>query len=342
MKKVNLKSTSKGENKNNNVKKKEKNYKIQMLRAFAIIMVLLSHTSPDGWIFKVYCRPICNLSVGVFVFLSGYLTKTENENWFSFCKKRILKVLIPYIIWSLLYSFFSYKDLNQVLFNLITTKSAGTLYYIFVYIQLVLLTPVLSKIIKSKYRWTVWLISPISLLIFKYYFLISGVEMNYYVSLIWDVCSLGWISYYYLGLLIGNKLTKIKFNYKAVLVLFIISIPLQMLEGYWFHIMGDFNCGTQLKFTSLISSSLFSILCYYYITNDKYKYKNKLLVFIGDCSFGIYLSMIFVIRILIKLKVYSYLPFGISSLVVLLICILGIAIGKKILGEKFSKYLGLS
>ena len=97
-----------------------------------------------------------------------------------------------------------------------------------------------------------------------------------------------------------------------------------------------------MKLTSLISTSLFSILCYYYITNDKFKFKSKLLVLIGDYSFGIYLSMVFVMRFLSILKVYSYLPFIVNTLVVLLICIICIFLGKKILGEKFSKYFGIA
>ena len=312
-----------------------------MLRAFAIIMVLLSHTSPDGWTFKVYGRAFCNLSVGIFIFLSGYLTKTENEDWKTFFKKRISRVLIPYLIWAVLYSGFGIFGIKKMFINIITTKASPQLYYIYVYIQLVLLTPLLGKLAKSKYRWTVWLITPISLLIFKYYFLISGVEMNHYVSLVWDVCSLGWISYYYLGLLIGNKLIKINFNYKIVLVLFIISMPFQMLESYWFHTMGDFNCGTQMKLTSLVSTCLFSMLCYYYIINDKFKRKNKLLVLIGDCSFGIYLSFAMVILVLRRLPFYSSLPFIVNTVVILSVCLVCVIIGKKILGEKFSKYLGL-
>lgn len=72
----------------------KRNITIQYLRAFAIIAVVLIHTCPSGnW--QVVCRPFINFSVATFLFLSGYLTKCENEDWTAFFKKRILRVIIP-------------------------------------------------------------------------------------------------------------------------------------------------------------------------------------------------------------------------------------------------------
>lgn len=71
---------------------KEKNYKIQILRALAIIAVVLIHTCPLG-LSQVLVRPFINFSVGLFLFLSGYLTKLENNDWKNFYKKRIVRVL---------------------------------------------------------------------------------------------------------------------------------------------------------------------------------------------------------------------------------------------------------
>jgi fucose 4-O-acetylase-like acetyltransferase len=61
------------------------------------------HTTPLGTC-QAVCRPVINFSVATFLFISGYLTKTENDNWGNFCKKRIIRVLIPYVIWTVLYT----------------------------------------------------------------------------------------------------------------------------------------------------------------------------------------------------------------------------------------------
>ena len=79
------------------------NRDIQILRAIAVIAVVMIHTTPAGqW--QVFCKPIINFAVATFIFLSGYLTKTDNDNWLKFYVRRITRVLVPYIIWTAIYS----------------------------------------------------------------------------------------------------------------------------------------------------------------------------------------------------------------------------------------------
>lgn len=146
-----------------------RNNKIQVLRGWAIIAVVLIHTCPLG-IYQVIFRPFINFAVATFFFLSGYLTKTENNDWGNFFKKRIYRVIIPYVIWTILYSVTSeWWNMSSIVWNLLTAKSAGMMYYILVYIQFVLLTPLFGKLAKSRYSWIGWFIAPVSVLIFKYY-----------------------------------------------------------------------------------------------------------------------------------------------------------------------------
>lgn len=317
-----------------------KNEKIQILRALSIFSVVLIHTCPNG-IWQVICRPFINFGVATFIFLSGYLTKLDNDNWLFFYKKRILKVLIPYIIWNILYSLANGCGVKQIIVNLITTKSAAQLYFVFVYIQFVILTPLLGKFIKSKFNWVGWLIAPVSTIIFKYYWLLSGKVLNKYIELMWSVCCLGWFTYYYLGLLVGNKIKVCNYNIKKLIILYVFSIALQMIEGYGWLILGEVNCGTQLKMTSFLTSSLFILMAYWYISNDKIKMKNKFLILVGDCSFGIYLSHIAIMKVLNLIPFYSHIPYVLNSILVTLLSLICVIIGKKICGVRISKWLGL-
>ena len=110
----------------------QKNNTIQLIRALAIIAVVMIHMTPSG-MYQVFCRPFINYAVATFLFLSGFLTKIDNDNWISFYKKRIKRVLIPYLIWTVLYTLSS-KNIGKLPNNLITAKAAAPLYYIFVYI----------------------------------------------------------------------------------------------------------------------------------------------------------------------------------------------------------------
>ncbi len=161
---------------------------VQIFRAFAIIAVVMIHTTPLGNC-QVLCRPFINFSVATFLFLSGYLTKIDNNNWFAFYKKRIIRVIIPYIIWTILYSIES-KHIESIPINLLTAKAAAPMYYIFVYIQFVLLTPLLGKLATSKYRYLGWFVAPLSVLFFKYYWLLTGQNMSPYISAYRSICRL--------------------------------------------------------------------------------------------------------------------------------------------------------
>lgn len=141
-----------------------KSNKVQVLRGLAIIAVVFIHTSPKGFP-QVYVRPFVNFAVPLFLFLSGYLTNINQDDWFAFGRKRVARVLVPYIVWSLVYTVLFFHP-NKMVFNLLTTKAAIPFYYIFVYIQFVLLTPLIGYMSKSKWSWVGWAISPSSLLIY--------------------------------------------------------------------------------------------------------------------------------------------------------------------------------
>ena len=132
---------------------KPMNQRIQTLRAVAIIAVVMIHTCPGG-LPQVVIRPFINFAVGIFLWLSSYMTNLESINTKEFYKRRIMRVLIPYIIWTILYTavgFYSNGiEGKQFLINLLLAKSARPMYYVLVYIQFVLITPILGKLLKSR------------------------------------------------------------------------------------------------------------------------------------------------------------------------------------------------
>ena len=323
-----------------------KNNNIQIIRALAIIAVVMIHTSPSG-LGQVIIRPFVNYAVAVFLFLSGYLTNINCSNWKSFYNKRIFRVLVPYVIWSTIYyaynSVFNGFSIKEYIYCLLTTKATYTLYYIYVYIEFVVLTPLIGKLAKTKYYWTGLLITPLTLII-KYYWLISNSEPNKYISLIWDISCLGWFSFYYLGILLGNDLIKKQFNIRKLFLLYGLSIIIQITEGYAWYKLGENNCGTQLKYSSLITSMIFIFICYYYLNKDvliKNKTINKLLIIIGDYSFGVYLIHPLIISLLSRINIWTQIPFGINSIITLAISLMCVALFNTILGKKYCKLLGM-
>lgn len=323
------------------MQKETRNQKIQILRGIAIIAVVLIHTCPSGY-WQVICRPFINFAVATFLFLSGYLTKTENDNWPKFFKKRILRVILPYIIWTILYSIISKKGLDfaNILKNTLTAKSACTMYYILVYIQFVLLTPFIGKLANSKFKSIGWFIAPVFVLIFKYYPWITGQTLHPIIKLVWGDLCIGWFTFYYLGLLLGNNLIHIKSGIKQILTFYVITIFFQIAEGYWLLQLGENNCGTQIKLSSLLTSSIFIIIAYKYIRDNTCDYTNNVLATIGNYSFGIYLSHMMIIKLFSHLHIYKDLPFIINSAVILIVSFFFVYCSSKFCNSKINKIFG--
>lgn len=317
----------------------KRNNMVQVFRAIAIIAVVMIHTSPAGY-WQVFFKPFINFPVATFLFLSGYLTRIDNENWSAFFKKRISRVIIPYIIWTLLYTLFT-GNLHRLPANLLTAQTIAPFYYIFVYIQFVLLTPLMGKLGRSRYRWLGWLVTPLSMLVFQYPML-AGTRLPYIAQLFWDDSCLGWFTFYYLGLLLGNRIIDNHSSKSTLGLLLIASIALQMAEGYaWMKLGQPVACGTQMKLSTVLTNTVLMLIVHQCLQSRSHERQRPILVALGDYSFGIFLCHIMVLKTLRLIPYYQAIPYPVTSLIVLLISFAVCYCVTKIGGNHVSKWLGL-
>ena len=313
-----------------------------MFRAIAIIAVVIIHTTPAGqW--QVFCKPFINFAVATFIFLSGYLTKADNENWLKFYVRRITRVLVPYIIWTVIYSIPDIQSSgpSALVKNLLCANATTTLYYIFVYIQFVLLTPLLGKLAKSPYRQLGWLIAPLSVILFKYIPVFGDIQLGKHIELFWNDACLGWFTFYYLGLILGNRIIDRQFNIRNLVVLYCASLLLQMGEGYLWFTVDPAGCGSQLKLTSILSSSIFMLIIYSVLSSN-HGTKCRLLSTIGDYSFGIYLVHMMILKELEPMALYSAIPYPVTSLIILIISFIFCNVFTAVTGKRVGRWLGLT
>ena len=313
-----------------------------MFRAIAIIAVVMIHTTPAGqW--QVFCKPFINFAVATFIFLSGYLTKTDNDNWMKFYVRRITRVLVPYIIWTVIYSIPDIRSSgpSSLVKNLLCANATTTLYYIFVYIQFVLLTPLLVKLAKSPYKHLGWLIAPLSVILLKYIPAFGNIQLGKHIELFWNDACLGWFTFYYLGLILGNRIIDRQFNIRNLAVLYCASLLLQMAEGYLWFTVDPAGCGSQLKLTSILSSSIFMLIIYSVLSSN-HGTKCRLLSTIGDYSFGIYLVHMMILKALEPMALYSAIPYPVTSLIILIISFIFCYICTAVTGKRVGRCLGLT
>ena len=300
------------------------------------------HTTPAGEM-QVICKPFINFAVATFVFLSGYLTKADNDNWLAFYRRRITRVLVPYFIWTVIYSIqdIQSEGLSVLVKNLLCANATTTLYYIFVYIQFVLLTPLLGKLAKSRFRHLGWIIAPLSVVLFKYIPAFGDIHLGKHVELLWSDACLGWFTFYYLGLILGNKILSPKFNLRNLVFLYCMSLLLQMGEGYLWFTVDPAGCGSQLKLTSILSSSIFMLIIYSVLSSN-HGTKCRLLSTIGDYSFGIYLVHMMILKALEPMALYSAIPYPVTSLIILIISFIFCNVFTAVTGKRVGRLLGLT
>ena len=317
------------------------------------------HNNPEAlWV--TWIRPFYNFCTATFFALSGYLTLIPLKDTEAFYKKRILRTIIPYLIWSaiwgLLFIFKHEFDVVSFIKKLVTFRTCGIYYFFAVYVQFVLLTPLLGKLLQSKCWKLGFLVTPLS------YIPIYALVIAYNpLKFPWNaICCVVWLTFYYLGLCVRNGRININVadSKKWVLGFIVISI-LQAAEGSYWYFYGDFDMATtQFKYTALIGTYINIVLLLMYVqngvsifhwrgigTNRFATMLTGMLKKTGDYAFGIYLSHRVVMTFLNKV-LYSHVSkiFPLDVILLLIVEMVGMEVCKKIFGKwpKFCRWVGLS
>lgn len=265
---------------------KEKNQFIQFLRGVSIFAVVLLHCLGKTGNAPLIIKPWLYFCVMMFVFLSGYLTPREKvKNPWKFWRKRLVKILIPYAIWSAIYLIID-GNLTPYMFvrALIRGNASGQLYFLNDYAQLVILTPLIYWMLEKKVlRVLLYAVTPCQIIL-NYYLKMHG------KYLLVPLC--GWLLMAYLLGLEHEKWEKRISNVKMPFVICAIVICgfAETWESFVWRIVGiEALTNTQVKFTTLLFT--LSILLFLGCLRTKQKEKLAQIRFftrLGDLSFGIY------------------------------------------------------
>lgn len=286
--------------------------------------------------YGVIIRPLVNFAVGMFIFLSGYLTK-ENENgvYRDIIYRRIKKIIVPYIIWSFIFAIVN-RRINTFIPDVFMSKCNGIYYFILVYIQMVLLIPVTFKLLRSRFSKLGWFVTPVSIFLIRYISLWFNIELGFPFQ---GELFVFWFGFYYLGVSLKNGYINLQLSPKCLTNLCLFSLVIQGVEGFIWYWMGNFDMATtQLKMSSIITTGLFCISAYIYIEagdlnlNEQPVVLKKFLKVLGDNSFGIYLCHMLIIRILNKLVPMANI-FPINAIFVIMISTVCVMMAHRILGK---------
>ena len=133
----------------------KRNIHLDLVRILACILVVLMHSPMAGnnGLSQSVVSLLTAPCIGLFFMTSGALLLPAREGMFPFMKKRLSKVLVPTLFWTLFYiaaniviGKTTFSELpKQILSVPFSPQGYGTLWFMYVLIGLYLLTPVISQ-----------------------------------------------------------------------------------------------------------------------------------------------------------------------------------------------------
>lgn len=312
---------------------KKRNIYFDVLKIVSTILVIINHShlllKENGKIYHIIhfsMFGISKIAVPIFIMITGALMLNKNND-FKSIKKRIIRVYIACLFSTLIGIYYYKLDLIKTLFSILLGGQINDLYflwYIYIIVIFYLLTPLIKKMIKNfnkknfKYFFLILLFIPsaIQYILFLFEFDFNIVNL---VGRVYDQYSfLINIGYFVYGYYICKYKGK---DFKKNVIYFFLGFLLSLL----YLCLGYINKGeiVNLKYDSLpvvlMSINLFEIGLI--IKKDYNLFFKNIIINLSQCSFGIYLTHVYLIDYLMKTifftKLFNFnLFFGYFTLVI--------------------------
>jgi len=315
---------------------KEMNW-ISKTRGIAILAVLLIHVNApllyEGqgsiwWLGHIF-DSISRLAVPLFLMISGALLLHKEEPVNHYIEKRATKILIPFIVWSVIYFVCkSSGEFNVKIFiqQFLNAKIYYHLWYFYILIPLYIFIPFLRKIIKSIPSSYILLYAVISSGISTINDVIGiyGVNMQIFSN----PFSVG-VSYLLLGYVIARREYELKYyqvyGIVSLLIILLGTYIITMWKGALSQVFYD-----ALGLPVLMYAVMVFYLCKKHLNSGIRNYNSRFLEYIGKYSFGIYLVHPLLLSLMQKFPLLSisalsgnpYIMMPVTFIVVLFISLL--------------------
>jgi surface polysaccharide O-acyltransferase-like enzyme len=186
-------------------REKKYNPAVDILRIISILAVILIHTSTKSlaasahnlqqFPIALFLNQASRFTVPLFFMISGFVLELNfhiHENYFSYLKRRINRLFIPYIFWSAIYYFFVYTNHSENFFQALLNGDASyQLYFIPAILFLYAIFPIIHKFypfLSNKFVFSFLSILQIIILFINYYLLplpvfypLAIVFLNYFI-----------------------------------------------------------------------------------------------------------------------------------------------------------------
>ncbi len=342
---------------------------INYLRAIAIIGVLIIHTTDDtaavrnltGLTFSLmYIEELFGFSVPMFIFVSGFVLYNKYKSELSvkdFYKKRIMSILIPYIIFSVIYcivkkqlGLFPTFTLNSVISSIFNFNASGQFWYIQLILTFYIFYPAIIAYYEvTKDRFGNHILTALFSSILIMYLLGSFIPSFEFAL----NNPFKYLVYFLFGIYTNDNYDKIcrrleRISIKKIILLGALIASLPFISMFF---VVDFRCGTQFSnsipyyYQLILIIQIYSYMHIYFlfvfVINIQAQIRN--IEKIGEYSYGIFLVHAFYhdfLHIYI-FPLYSVFPTSLNFYIILFafMLLMSYCTVKLMLSNRFTSYM---
>ncbi|WP_274361346.1 acyltransferase [Paenibacillus thermotolerans] len=301
---------------------------LDLYRAFGIMAVIAIHVTSFPMVqlekgtwqqaFYQFINNGSNFAVPSFLFLSGlvlfynYFHRSADRTWIvPFYKKRLMYILVPYLIWSFFYYLMAQVmngsgvigNLDMYFQRLLTGKNYTHLYYFIIILQFYVLFPLLLQL-SAKAFVKKWLI-PFAVLVQIAFFAANKLFFHFdQTGILFITYFLHFIAGAYIGIYYEKAFAALKRNTAIITAVFIAGTLLYVYASkmyyQWLPALLPYkaNLNFVIYYVFTVSACLFLLLASQWMYGLRsLKSVNRVLQSIGIASFLIFLAHPFVLAV---------------------------------------------
>lgn len=306
--------------------------------------IVHNYSTDRAWKTALVFEVICFWAVPIFIMLSGATLFKYRQRYSTkeFFKKRFIKVLIPWIVWSLISYIIKNKDINILKFieDFIYCRIEPIYWFFPLILYLYCLIPILSVLTeKTEYR---TLLKAIAIFIFVFGSVLKPICVIFDITFPTIFSSSIIQSGYVMFLILGYLLSTSELSKKNRILIYILGISSAIFRYiYTYYMSYQEGILNRDLFDYCVAPSVFlAMAVFVFFRNlnleevlNKLKINTDIIAKLSSCSFGVYLIHIIVknkLTNLFNLNIYSIWYRTVGAIALYLICVFIVYIIKKI------------
>ena len=281
---------------------------LDIIRILACVMIVMMHapipnTSLNSFVLSTDSF-LTAPGIGLFVMVSGALLLPVNLSTKQFLKRRIGKIAFPILFWTLFYILVYRYDkvmdnieLCRVLLSIPFSHQFGILWFMYMLAGLYLLAPILSPWLRqtSKRELEFYLILWAITMCYPYIRGFININTEYTGILYYFG---GYIGYFLLGYYL-RVYVKAWTTWRCLILFFFPLLSAIILKGLQIQVR-FYDCFWYLSIlVAMMSVAWFLLIKQTDTIYNEASHLHRIIVLVSDCSFGIYLVHIFIMRFVI-------------------------------------------